>query len=160
MKRFICLILILMVMGFVELMTSKFPAIAHQSCSISIEDSFISSKINPHQDLTINYKVTCSTGCWIRANIYFTSTGDPYTQYNPSNHCTWTYQPAGTHSYSVSYPSAGLLRAQSIEGSTAHFYVDVDMYTIDDRISKTFYSSIQQICWIEFAKKNPSNLAP
>jgi len=131
-----------------------------RACSVSITSPSNYQVVNPNQDLTISYTITCSSGRFIRANIYFTATGDPYTQYNPSSHCAWTFQVSGTHYYSVTYPSAGLLRAKQIEGATAHFYVDVNEYARDDNppgcsLDNSAYYAFQDLRWVRFEEPQP-----
>ncbi len=147
-------------LGFFISINKTFAATLSRACDVSINSPSNYQVINPNQNLIISYTISCSADRRVRANIYFTATGDPYTQYNPSDHCQWTYQPAGSRSYSVIYPSAGLLRAKQIEGSIAHFYVDVNEYARDDNnppcsYENNAYYAYQDLKWIRFEEPKP-----
>ncbi|MGC8880816.1 MAG: PKD domain-containing protein [Minisyncoccia bacterium] len=154
------LLSLLIGLGVFVFINKTFATTLSRACSVSINNPSNYQVVNPNQNLTISYTISCSSDRRIRANIYFTSTGDPYTQYNPSNHCEWTYQSAGSRTYSVVYPSAGLLRAKQIEGSTAHFYVDVNEYARDDNTppcspeNNAFYA-FQDLRWVRFEEPQP-----
>ncbi len=102
-----------------------------QVCSVSITSPSDGSKVNPNQSLTVKYSVSCSSGRWIRTRVYLVSSGDSYIVYNPSSATSWTYQPAGTRNYYVTYPASGLLNAKKSQ-NPAYLYVELHEYAQGD----------------------------
>ncbi len=98
-------------------------------CQLSIISPQDKNPVDPHKNLTINYKISCSQKRWIKTEIYLVPFFNPLVAFSPSEpEAQWVYQTQNLKEYSITYPASCLSSLTNNDSQLYYIYVELYEY--------------------------------